>query len=419
MIGTEVLPAFNIRGNPVFQRLTQGEVYSEDQYSTLWKAYVLSLAGNFILSIYEDAWTDSMFELDDLLSKTGLRSADDSASTVFSSVVNLFRRLMNPSAAETRVEITKEGLPVVVPRIEFEDPGDRTRPVLVEHERALELLNHVLDEVDVSLWLVLDRLDEAFAGTPDAEIPALRALLRTYLDLSAFHRVKLKLFVRKDLFRRIIEGGFVNLTHVNARKVEINWDEESLAHLLLRRIADNDGFVSAVGCNYDDQVCLFSSLLPEQVDSGERKPVTWNWMMSRIRDGNYVTAPRNLIDLLKFTQRSSIRKEEREVNEFQRGAPLLHQESFKSGLEALSKQRVEDTLLAEAGSQAPIVERFRGGKAEHNEESLGATTGLDGAELASAIEFMQEIGFLEPVGGSFKVPILFRDGLAITQGKAF
>jgi hypothetical protein len=44
------------------------------------------------------------------------------------------------------------------------------------------------------------------------EVPALRALLRTYLDLTEFEHIKLKLFVRRDLFSRITAGGFVNLT---------------------------------------------------------------------------------------------------------------------------------------------------------------------------------------------------------------
>jgi hypothetical protein len=35
------------------------------------------------------------------------------------------------------------------------------------------------------------------------------------------------------------------------------------------------------------------------------------------------------------------------------------------------------------------------------------------------IQFLREIGFLEPIGANFKVPMLYRDGLSITQGKAF
>ena len=141
-------------------------------------------------------------------------------------------------------------------------------------------------------------------------------------------------------------------------------------------------------------------------------------MMSRIRDGNDVRSPRNLIDLVSRTRSAAIRREEREKTEYA-GRPILHQEAFKSGLRALSKDRVEDTLLAEAGERASLVERFRGGKAEHNDESLGQTLGMSGSELEQATEFLREIGFLEQTGVTVKVPMLYRDGLSITQGKAF
>ncbi len=44
---------------------------------------------------------------------------------------------------------------------------------------------------------------------------------------------------------------------------------------------------------------------------------------------------------------------------------------------------------------------------------------LEGEALQSAIKSLQEMGFLEKVGENFKVPSLYRDGLEITQGKAF
>jgi len=298
-----------------------------------------------------------------------------------------------------------------------------------------------LDEVDLSLWLALDRLDEAFAGRPKAEIPALRALFRTFLDLVPYTRVRLKLFVRKDLFRRIIAGGFVNLTHVNARKVEIDWDEESLAFLLYRRILENTGFLkavdaaspsenisleSAISSQVEEEGRVFKVLFPDQVDPGGRKPKTWTWMMGRIRDGNSVRPPRNLIDLVQKAQQAQIRREERERNEVIEGRALISSEAMKAGLRALSKERVEDTLLAEAGSYAEIIELFRNGKAEHNLASLTelldqqpTLIGLPSIKPSDMIQILRDIGFLEAVGMNYKVPMLYRDGLGITQGKAF
>jgi hypothetical protein len=231
MNNVEVVPGFNPVGSPVFQRLAEGEVLEEGQYVTIWKAYILALVGNWVLALWEGEYTPSMTDLEAMLERMELRSSDDSPSTVFSQLVNLIRRITNPRSAEVSVTITPEGFPVLIPHVEFGDSDAAEHPdewEVVPHDEALGLLDRVLDEVGVSIWLVLDRLDEAFVGFPKAEIPALRALLRTYLDLQAFPRVPLKLFVRNDLFRRIIEGGFVNLTHINARKIEIVWDEDDL-----------------------------------------------------------------------------------------------------------------------------------------------------------------------------------------------
>lgn len=416
---TEVVPAFNLVGNPIFQRLNENDPYNEDQYITLWKGYFLSLGANWLLELYEEAWTDTMYRLDEVLRATGLRSSDDSPSTIFSAVVNLFRRLTNPKSVDMAITISPEGLPLVVPHFEFGDVDGAVdlSDDIIRHEDALGLLNVALQEVGLSLWLIMDRLDEAFAGQPAAEVPALRALLRTYLDMLEFKQIGLKLFLRKDLFRRVTAGGFVNLTHVNARRHEIVWDIESLSFLLERRFADNTEFMRAIGASTDADA--FGLTFPDQVDAGSRKPQTWTWMMSRVRDGNGVRPPRNLIDLVQKSRDAALRKEERESNEHAAGEPVIVSDSIKAGLSALSKQRVEDTLLAEAGDEAHMIDRFRGGKAEHNLDSLAVALRLQGDELESAIRFLESIGFLEPISGSYKIPILYRDGLGITQGKAF
>lgn len=416
----EVLAGFNPAGAPVFQRLTEGEPRAEGEYITIWKAYFLSLVGNWILQVNEGAFSHKMTDLDALLRKTGLRSADDSASTIFSQIVNLFRRITNPKSAEVTATITPEGLPIIAPRVEFGDA--RETQDLVRHDEALRLLNDVLDEVGFSAWVVLDRLDEAFQGFPDAEVPALRALLRTYLDLSEYDRVTLKLFVRKDLFRRIIEGGFVNLTHVNARKVEIVWDEEDLLDLLCRRIRENPRFLDSLGVDPEvSNDVLFNAVFPIQVDQGSRRPTTWNWMLARIRDGNGIAPPRNLIDLVTQAQEAQLRKEQRTATEYDptRGGGVIESDAIKRGLAALSAERVEDTLLAEAGEHAHLIERFRDGRAEHNDTSLAETLGVSNDTVRAEVKPLIEIGFLEQTGETFKIPMLYRGGLDITQGKAF
>ncbi len=292
---------------------------------------------------------------------------------------------------------------------------------MIPHEKALSVLNTALEEVDLTTWIVLDRLDEAFQGFPSVEIPALRALLRTYLDLLAYPRIRLKLFVRNDVFRKVTQGGFVNLTHINARKIEIVWEEEDLLNLFSRRVRESEAFVKDVGLAGRTDKGIFDQIFPKQVDQGPRKPTTWNWMMSRIRDGNGIKPPRNLIDLAMKAKEAQVRSEDRSPWDYSPELAIIEADSVRKAHRALSEQRVQDTLLAENEELAPTVERFRSGKAEHNEYSLAGLLAVPEANVRALIKPLLEMGFLEEIGGSrsFKIPRLYREGLEVTQGKAF
>jgi hypothetical protein len=420
--GIEVIAGFNPAGNPIFQRLVQQQVLSEGQYVSVWKAYFLSLIGNWILEIVGENHSEKFTQLDRLLTDTGLRSKDDKPETVFSKIITTIQRVFNPQSAGIEFTFSETGIPIVTPKMTFEDAkkGSDGGQKEVPHEHALRLLNGCLEEIDYSVWVALDRLDEAFQGFPAIEIPALRALMRTYLDLLDFGRFRLKLFVRRDLFRKIVGDGFVNLTHINARKTEIVWDEADLLNLLARRIRDNGEFVRALNAGGFNDEQLFYRLFPDKIDQAERKPTSWNWMMSRIRDGNDVRPPRNLIDLANISRSEQIRADTRTPRNLDPQVPLISSDSIRRAHERLSEQRVEDTLFAEAGTEiAPLINRFRKAKSEHNVESLQSTLGLGDEPLKIAIRQLVEVGFLEQLRATWKVPMLYRDGLEVTQGKAF
>jgi hypothetical protein len=416
----EVLPAFNPVGNPVFQRLVQVPILEEGQYVTVWKSYFLSLIGNWLLELVGDEKSIQLEKLDSLLKKTGLRSPDDSANTVFTKVVNVLSRIAHPKSAQVGITLSEQGIPVITPKVEFGSDEKAQHPVeVIAHEKALQALDECLEEVGVTVWIMLDRLDEAFQGFPAVERAALRALFRTYLDLLEFSHVRIKLFVRRDLFRKVVHGGFVNLTHVNARRFDIVWDEDDLLSLLCRRVRANKEFVLAVGGSSLTDRALFATIFPPQIDVGEKKPPTWAWIMSRIRDGNNIKPPRNLIDLTKKAQEAQSRAEEREAREFAPGPPVIQADAVRRALRRLSEDRVNDTLLAEAADLAPTIELFRDGKAEHNVNSLAQVLGVPENEVRSKIKPLVELGFLEEISDTFKVPMLYRGGLEITQGKAF
>lgn len=415
---TEVITAFNPTGNPVFQRLVHEVPLTEGQYRSVWKTYFLSLIGNWAVNIAGEDASPTFTAMHQLLERAGLRAHDDTPQTIFSRLMNSLRRVLNPQAAEVELTMSETGIPIVTPRVEF-GAGDERRIPEVSHEDALRLLNTCISELGYSVWVMLDRLDEAFQGFPAVEVPALRALLRAYLDLLEFDHIRLKLFVRRDLFRKVVAGGFVNLTHVNARKAEIVWDEDDLLNLLCQRLKESGDFLAKLGVQNAGNEVIFNAVFPPQIDVGERKPTTWNWIMSRIRDGNHVKPPRNLIDLVTKAREAQIRREDREARQFAAGLPIIEPDSFRRALTRLSEERVEHTLIAEAGEAVELIERFKKERSEHNRNSLAALLSLQGYELEEAIRRLVEIGFLEEIGQTFKVPMLYRDGMNIVQGKAF
>ena len=56
------------------------------------------------------------------------------------------------------------------------------------------------------------------------------------------------------------------------------------------------------------QQAVFYRVFPKQVDVGEKKPSTFDWMLSRTRDGTSYTAPRELIHLLNSIAETQLRK---------------------------------------------------------------------------------------------------------------
>jgi hypothetical protein len=180
---------------------------------------------------------------------------------------------------------------------------------------------------------------------------------------------------------------------------------------LCRRIRENREFCSALEITEVANKDVFDKIFPAQVDVGKRKPQTWTWIMRRIRDGNDIKPPRNLIDLISMAQQTQLRREERlrDSREYRPGEAIIEGDALRRALGQLSQQRVQDTLLAEAGIYAPLIERFRDGKAEHNTESLAHLLEREPGAVRSTIQPLMDIGFLEDIKDTYKVPTLYRE----------
>ena len=361
-----LVPGENPRGTPAFRDIVLDPPASEAEFINLWKLYFLSL-----LSATFDEYGIEKKEaahVRERLAKEGLVKGESSLGALVHSAFGYVKRLLRPEAVEGTVSVDQNTqLPTgFTGKVIFGEPTATAR------EQGVESIDHLMDVANTALrkyakynvWVLLDRLDVAFAESPELEQNALRALFRVYLDLLDFKHIRLKIFLRSDIWNRITSEGFREASHIT-RHVTVNWDRSSLLNLIVRRALHNEGLRGFYDTDLGDvlkstqsQETFFFRMCPDQVDVGPNKPTTLDWMLSRTRDGTQLNAPRELIHLLGSLRTQQLRR-------FELGEPppdgeaLFARPSFKQALPEVSEVRLTQTLYAEHPDyslhQPPIV----------------------------------------------------------------
>jgi hypothetical protein len=418
----------NPRGATAFRDLVTDPPATEREFVGLWKLYIASLLHSALAEY--GIRNASAIQLEEALSREGLVKGTLSLGGLLRAVVDYARRALRPQALEGGVEIDPiTQLPKGFKgKIIFSEPGrPSSDQELTSVDRLLNLADIALSEAKFQAWVLLDRLDVAFAEDVDLESNALRALFRVYLDLLALSNVKLKIFLRSDIWARITTQGFREASHIT-RHVTITWNRSSLLNLVVRRALHNDAIRQAYAVDQElsrqsmeAQEKFFYRLCPQQVDVGPNKPNTFDWLLSRTRDGTKVNAPRELIHFL-----NSLREVQVKRLEIGEGAPEAEQifarPSFKEALLEVSKVRLEQTLYAEYPAQKQWVEKLRGAKTLQTPETIASIWGASPEEASSRAGELAAIGFFEtrgtPQEPEYWVPFLYRDALDLIQGAA-
>lgn len=416
------------RGDTVFKDLLLDPPTTEEEFITLWKVYLITIVAQ---ELREYGIADVSGELFNTLEDAGLlvrqwnlpgllRRAQDLARRLlkaeFSSKLELDPVTGTPSGITGRILLRE-------PTQDLSDKGYRSI------DRLFKYANDALEASNFSIWLLLDRLDVAFAEDHILEANALRALLRVYNGLKKHPRIKLKIFLREDIWRKLFEGGFREASHINDYVV-LAWNANSLANLIVRRLLNNKALlaefkIDAEGVlkDVEAQTALLNRLLPRQVEQGPQKPPTFKWMVSRCADATDNTAPRELIHLLKSLQEQEIQRLERGGSQ----APedqLFDRSVFKAALVPVSRARLNQYLYAEYPEYRSVVSALERQKSEQSIESLVRIWRVDNEEAERKAEALREIGFFQKrtrrQGDSketYWVPFLYRDSLNMVQGR--
>jgi hypothetical protein len=427
--GIILISAENPRGSTVFSGLTSDPPTSEVEFIAIWKTYILTLVGSVIVD-YGLMGDDGRRVRDVLIREGLLPPAGAKLSTRLKLVLDWVKRALRGSAAEGGVALEPvTQVPVGVSlKISLGEPSvDETRRGVISLSALLEACDSCLRENDLSIWVLFDRLDVAFAESRLLEANGIRALFRAYGDLRTLDNIALKIFLRSDIWDEITgEAGFREASHIT-KKLDLQWGTASLLNLVARRAVKNDRLIEFYAVSEPDvleslhaQRKFIDRLFPDQVDVG-KNPKTFDWILGRVMDGTRRTAPREVIHLLTEARNEQVAMLDRGEEE-PPGTELLSRAALRSALEPVSQTRLQQTLYAEYPVEKPWIQKLEGQKTEQSVLSLAEIWDVSISEATVRALRLREIGFFEQRGSrdepSYWVPFLYRLCLDMRQGSA-
>ena len=226
---------------------------------------------------------------------------------------------------------------------------------------ALDELEQLLQQEDRRIVVGYDELDTL--GGFDWALMArmVRGLVAFWSDYSRrWKRIRAKIFLRSDLFRRHAGMGTADFAKLAATRAELRWPDAALLGMLVKRIANaSDGLAEyCKGARIrldsddvlgrtprietpDDAFPLLRRLAGEYMGVGEKKGYVRNWLLAHVRDGNGEISPRSLVRLVE----QAARKEA--ANQSLRPPRLLHPTALRQALDDVSGDHVTQGISNE------------------------------------------------------------------------
>lgn len=430
LFGKNILltPAENPRGDTVFAGLSIDPPTSEAEFTRLWKLY-------FIVITYAEleSWgvrNKYSIELKKILEDSGLTPPQKGLKSILKVCRDYVRQIMNIESGQVGVDLNEAtGAPSGFSfKVSFREPNRNEIDAGIKSiEYLYELLEKSLEESKYTLWIAIDRLDVAFTENLELETNALKALFKVYRDLTPLNYLKIKIFLRDDIWRRLTEGGFREASHIT-KTLTIVWSKEMIVNLIIRRLLNNEDVAGKYNLDVDDilsvyqkQEDLFYLFFPLQIDVGDRKPKTIEWILGRLKDGNGIIAPREVIHLFNEAKQEQIRKLQIGQNDLEDNN-LIGRSAFKLALDTVSKVRLEQTIYAEYPTLKQFIQKLESEKTEQRVDSLGKIWSLPADQTKVIAKKLVDIGFFEEKGDSqnpkYWVPFIYRDALKMVQGSA-
>ena len=309
----------------------------------------------------------------------------------------------------------------------------------------LDQLDKQLEREDRWIFVSYDELDVLGGYDWGAMVRAIQGLISFWAGYSRrWSRIRAKLFLRTDLFRRHWQALGADLSKLAANRAEISWSDRNLYAMLVKRIA-NSSFALREYCErsrlrFDDDPKL--GLIPQLEKAEDARPLiermvgqymganvkkgsAFRWLLSHVRDGNERAMPRALVRLIEEAA-----QQERDVPRATH-TRLLAPASVRRALDKVSGEHVLQVNTHELPWLPGVARRLKGEgvpiERRYAEKALARDWDGDWGEQTQPIrppvekpsdlvDYLVDIGVfrLRP-GGRIDVPDLFLAGLGMTR----
>jgi hypothetical protein len=424
-------------GDPVFHAfLDRFSELTEEEFVSFWCIYLVSLAheqfikgpryskllANASAEINKFRVACSNAKIPEIQAKKSLRDILEWSLHVLTSWRPKVKYRVPGDAGEFELDLF--GSRTEAGPQKTEEISEHSLPKYVNDIKAS--LEAVLDASKLSLWLMVDRLDEVFPRRSEVEKTALRGLLRA-MRYFASASIRVKVFLRDDMLEQVVrtESGFTALTHVTVRQADtLRWTQDQILAMVVKRFFSNSALAACLKVSREQleasasyRAGAFHKVFPPTVFKGTRQSPTIRWICNRCADGRGVVTPRDALDLL-------IRAKQRQQDIYAADPDgssdhVIGSMAIQYGFEELSKRKRETYLEAEFPHLWKDIGKFLGGKTDYSGAALESLLGSDWRATA---EHLLSIGFFSKgrKGGEevFSIPFLYRHGMNLTQGKA-
>ena len=204
--GILLIAAENPRGTTVFRDLISNPPASEEEFKWLWKVYLITLVAEKMRS--QGIATLEAKKLYSALEEARLLGAELNLAGLLRAAHRFVKHIMHLEV-QAGLELDQATLlpSAYIGKISFKEPSFSMRESgFYSIDSLFKLADKSLNENKSQAWLLLDRLDVAFAENHQLEANALRALFRVYNDIGGLQNISLKIFLREDIWKENIRN---------------------------------------------------------------------------------------------------------------------------------------------------------------------------------------------------------------------